>query len=230
MPVKKTAKRTKKIEPETELAPQSPREDTVEQSGQSGFKLNKLQLILIVAALVIVGALYYFRGLFIAATVNGQPVSRFSVIQQLEKQGGKQTLDSLISKALIIQEAQKQNVTVSKAEIDAEIKKISESLEKQGQNLDQALSLQGMTKADLEEQIKIQKMLEKIVGKNVKVTDKEINEYIEKNKSLIPENMQPEEVKKTVEQQIKQQKLNEEVQIWLENLRSKAKINYLVNY
>ena len=45
------------------------------------------------------------RGLFVVALVNGEPISRIEVIKALEKQGGKATLDSLVTKKLIAQEA-----------------------------------------------------------------------------------------------------------------------------
>ncbi len=42
-----------------------------------------------------------FKGQFIAATVNGSSISRWSLIQELEKQSGKSTLDTMITKKLI---------------------------------------------------------------------------------------------------------------------------------
>ena len=102
---------------------------------------------------IILTALYFFRGLLIAATVNGQPISRFSVISALEKQSGKQTLESIIVKTLILQEAKKQNIAISKSDLDQEIKKIEAEVSSQGQNLDQLLLAQGMSRKDLTEQI-----------------------------------------------------------------------------
>src|SRR3972149_1263490 len=80
---------------------------------------------LIVLAIVFV---YYFKGLFVAALVNGQPITRLDVIQELEKRGGQQTLSSLITQALILQEARKQGVDVTKTEVDDEVKKVEDNL------------------------------------------------------------------------------------------------------
>ncbi|MCL4415371.1 MAG: SurA N-terminal domain-containing protein [Actinobacteria bacterium] len=192
--------------------------------------LRKPQVIVLVIAILVIGFAYQFKSLFVAALVNGQPISRITLINELEKQSGKQMLDSLISKALIAQEAKKQNVTVSQKEIDDEVKRIEDTLKKRGQNLDQLLAFQGTTKQGFIEQIKIQKTVQKLIGKDIKVTDKEINDYYEKNKESLPKNAKPEELKTTIKDQMEQQKLSEKFQLWMQDLRNKAKINYFVSY
>ncbi|MDP3987982.1 MAG: SurA N-terminal domain-containing protein [Candidatus Levybacteria bacterium] len=192
-------------------------------------KLGKQKIILVLAILTIVAVLYNFRGLFVAATVNGEPINRLSIIKQLEKQTGKQALEALVTKTLILQEAKKQNITVSQSEIDTEIKTIEKSLTGQGQSLDQALATRGMSKEDLIEQIKIQKIVEKIVGKDIKVTDKEVNDFVDKNKVTFTDQNKSTVIGQ-VKQQIKQQKLSESFQNWIGKLQKDAKINYIVNY
>jgi len=202
-----------------------------ENYNQTFFQLLKTPKVFIPFITVIVfGLLFYFKGLFIVALVNGQPISRIAVIRQLEKRDGKQALTSLITQTLISQEAQKRNIDVSVAEINDLTKKIQDDLKKQGQSLDQALSAQGMTRKDLEDQVRIRKLVEKMLAKDAKVTDKEVNDYIEKNKATIPQDMKPDEIKKTAREQLKQQKLALKAQSFIEDLQSKAKINYFVNY
>src|SRR5688572_16109970 len=60
-----------------------------------------LGLLLGLAVLV---SLYFLRGVFVAATVNGKPISRLALVKELEKQNGKETLNSLVTKELIFQE------------------------------------------------------------------------------------------------------------------------------
>lgn len=191
---------------------------------------NKLPVGLLVAALLIGGLLYYFRSLFIVATINGEPVSRIALVQELEKQSGKQALNTIVTKTLVQQEARKQNVSVSQDEINAELKKIEDNLKKQGQNLDQVLQIQGLTKSGLEEQIRLQKLVEKMVGKDIKITSKEVDDYIAKNKASYPAETDFTKERKTIEDQLKQQKLSEKIQTWLAKLQKDAKIDYLVNY
>jgi parvulin-like peptidyl-prolyl isomerase len=194
----------------------------------TGMKVKKSYIIAVLAVLMIAGLLYTFRSWIVVAMVNGQPVSRISYIRELERQAGKQTMNSIITKTLIFQEAKKQNVTVSDNEVNAELKKIEENLKKQGQKLDQVLALQGMTREQLVEQIKIQKMIEKMVGKNIEITDKEVDEYIAANKESLPQDADENALKKSAQERLKQQKLNEEVQKWLEKLQKDAKITYFV--
>jgi len=200
----------------------------VDYSFLSRFKNRKFLIPLFL--ILIGGILFYFKGLFIVATVNGQPVTRLALIQELEKRNGKQMLSSLVTQILIQQEAQKQNIGVSQKEIDDEVKRVEEGLKKQGQTLDAALGFQGLTKNDFIAQIKLQKLVEKILAKDIKVTDKEINDYIEKNKDSIPKDLKAEEVTASARQQLQQQKLSSKAQPWIQGLQSKAKINYFVNY
>ena len=192
--------------------------------------MNKWYLTAGLIIVLIAGLLYLLRSFFIAAMVNGQPISRFSVISELERQSGKQALDTLVTKSLIMQEAKKQNVTVSQDEINKEIKRIEDNVKKQGQTLDQVLALQGMDRQALTDQIRIQKTVEKLLGKDIKVTDKEVSDYIEKNKDALGSDPTSEATKTQVKEQLTQQKLSEKFQTWLQDLQKKAKIDYFVKY
>lgn len=189
--------------------------------------ITKRRLIVILVILIAAAFLYYFKGYFIVAMINGQPITRVSYVKELEKQSGKQVLNALVTKTLIYQEANKRRITISQSEIDQDIKRIQNNLSKQGQNLDQALALQGLSKQDLVEQIKLQKFVEKILGDKVKVTDKEIDDYISKNKDSFKEDITS-ETKSAVKQQLQQQKFSKEFQSWLDNAQRNAKINYFI--
>ena len=188
----------------------------------------KMFVPLTIAVLILLALL--FKGFFVAALVNGQPIARLTIIQELEKQGGKQTLSSLINQTLILQEAKKKNIEVSQEEIDKSAKQIEESLKQQGQNLDTALAVQGMTRQDFLMQLRLRGLVEKLLADQIKVTDKEVSDYIEKNKDTIPTNLKEDEIKKGVKEQLKQQKLASKSQEWLTGLAKSAKINYFVNY
>ena len=116
--------------------------------------LLKSKLILIPIVVVLALIMYRFKGLVVAATVNGEPVSRLAVISQLEKEDGKNVLDNeLVIKTLILQEANKEKITVTSAELTAKEAQINDQLKTQGQDLDSVLATQGMTKADLNDQM-----------------------------------------------------------------------------
>lgn len=193
-------------------------------------KLTIKNAIPICAIILVAAGLYYFKSTFIAATVNGSPISRLSVMKELEKQGGKQALESLIDKKLIETELEKQNITVSQADVDSEIKKIEAQVTSQGGTLEMVLQQQGMTKEKLVEQITMQKKVEKLLADKIVVTDEEVAKYITSAKETAPTGMKAEDFKEEVRTQLKQQKLQTEGQNWVSGLMTNAKINYYVNY
>ena len=200
----------------------------IESSKPKGLIKSKLLIPFIIIVLAVV--LFFAKGLFIAALVNGQPVSRIEIVKELEKRDGKNALTAIVNQMLISQEAKKKNIEVDQKEIDVDTKKIEENLKKQGQNLDAALTAQGMTKKDFEAQLRLRKSVEKLLGDSIKVADKEVDDYIEKNKATMPEGMKEEEVKSGVRQQLEQQKFSVKSQELIAKLEKDAKINYFVNY
>lgn len=186
---------------------------------------------IILLGLVILGVLLYvFKGMIVAATVNGQPITRIQLVQELEKQNGKKTLESLVTKNLILQEMQKKNITVSDEEVTAEVKKIQDALSKQGRTLDEALAQQGLSKNDLMEQLKIQKMIEKLFSKDATVSKAEIDKYIADNKDALPQDQDEKTLRSSISDQLKQQKLTAKFQTWLEGVQKNAKIQYFVSF
>lgn len=194
------------------------------------FKMSRKNFVLLLVVILLAGAVYFYKGLIIAATVNGQPIYHLTLIRELEKQAGKNALDSLITRTLILQEAQKQKVTATDQEIDEQLKTLEDNITKQGQNLDQLLSAQGMTQADLREQIKLQIIVEKMVKKDVSVTDAEIKDYFDKNTSSFAKDAKLDDVKAQIKSQLEQQQLSTKIQEWVSALHDKAKINYFVNF
>lgn len=193
-------------------------------------KPKPLHIAIGVAVILIIVALFFAKGIFVAATVNGSPISRWSVVKQLEKEGGKQALESIIDKKLIENELTKQKITVTQEEIDGEIKKIEAQVTAQGGTLEMALTQQGLTEEKLREQITIQKKLEKLLADKVAVTDAEIDAYIKDSKTALPKDVKMEDFRKQVGEQLKQQKFQSEAQQWVSDLTTNAKIKYYVNY
>lgn len=197
---------------------------------QKLIKLHKKTLIFIVIIGLIIGGLFYFKGLLVAATVNGSPISRLSVVEELEKRSGKQALESLIEKKLIETELDKKGITVTKEEVDVEIKKIEAQVASQGGTLEAALAQQGMTEEKLREQIIIQKKLRKFLADKIAVTDAEVDSYIKESNVTAPEGLSEEDFRIEISEQLKQQKFQREAQKWVSDLTTNAKIKYYVNY
>ncbi len=184
----------------------------------------------IVALIIVLASLaYYYKGLFIAATINNSFITRLAVIEDLERASGKQALESLITKKLIDNEAVKKGISVTVEEVDAEIKNIEDQIKAQGQTLEQALNGQNMKLEDLKQQIITRKTLEKILADKLQVAEAEITKFITDNKVEIPKG-QGEVYKNQIIAQLKQQKLSSEAQALIDSLKSQSVIKYFTNY
>lgn len=162
-----------------------------------------------------------------AAYVNGKPISRLEYIKNMEKQGGKQVLDRMVEETLIKDEAAKKGVKVDQGTIDAEIAKIDTQIKAQGMTLDQALAAQQMTKSDLIEQIRLQKMAEKLAPTPADITQSQIDDYINQNKDQFPKTATKEEMESTAKTQLLSQAKNAAFDKWFTDLKAKAKITIL---
>jgi len=190
------------------------------------FDSKKTMTVLIV--ILLAGAVFYFKDYLVAATIDGEPITRLSVIQRLEKQSGKQALDAMITEKIIENEAQQQGLAVTDEEIAAEIKTIEASVAAQGSTLEEALTGQGLALEDFKKSLRLQKALEKLLGEKIKVTEEEINKSLG-DKSGVPAGKE-EEIRQQIIQQLESQKLNQEASKYIEELRAKAKIKYFMQY
>lgn len=198
------------------------------QSLLSKVKTSPMQSTAIAAVVFLIALaslLYYFKGTFVAALVNGQPILRQTIASQLEKQYGKQALDMLITQTLIEQQAAKDGVSISQDELDAEIAKIEDQIKAEGQTLDQILLLQGMSRDDLNKQIKLSKLVEKLSSNESSASATEIAEYIEKNAETLPAELTGEKLDNYVLGLLTNQKKSQATQTWLANLKQGAKIS-----
>jgi len=196
-------------------------------------KIPKKVYLYVLILVLVATAGYFARKTFFVALVNGQLINRFTVVKDLEKQGGKKVLETIVLKTLINQEAKKRKVTVTQDEVDKELLKIESNVTSQGATLDALLAQQGMTKSDLVGEIKLQLLVTKMVEKNVTVSDKEIDEYLASQEAQLSlDSTQPTPGLNRVQAQaaVRQQKLQSEIQSFVADLKAKAKINYFINY
>lgn len=225
---------TKKSKEKKQKPTKKEKKEVKNSSSKPKLNLKKAKLspkaLIIIGVLLLVTILVLSKDLFVAALVNGQPISRWQILKKSEEAQGGQILDSLVTDQLIKQEAQKQGIKINEDEVDQQIEEIKASIQEQGQDFDTLLSMQGMTLEDLKGRIRIQKMVEQLLGSEVEVADEEVDQYLEDNKEFLPEDMSEEEMKEQARQQLEQQKLSEKYQSWLDELKEKAKINYFVDY
>ncbi len=188
------------------------------------FGIKKSFILALIA--VMAGAVFYYKGIFIAASVDGHWISRMALISQLEKQSGKQSLDMLINKQLIINEAEKKNIKVSDSEIEAEISKLESQITQQGNTIENLLEADGITMEDLVQEVRIQKFAEKLLADKVTVTDEEVQQYIKTNKiTLDRDKAKADEQRSQLRDQLQKTKFSVELGSWLNSARAQAKIN-----
>ncbi len=184
--------------------------------------ISKTKKIAIILGIIILFLVAVNRGWVVSAIVNGKPIFRWTVNSTLMSRFGQQTLENMITEQLIANEAKKANIAVTQTEITAKEQEILKSF---GGNvtLDEVLKFQGMTKADFDEQIKLQMMLTKLIGKDVTITDEEIATYRANNNASL---VATEEAALQMEarETILTQKVGEKIQPWFTEIRSRAKI------
>ena len=189
-----------------------------------------IKTAVIIAIIIVLGALaYMYKGVFVAATVDGSPISRLAVIRKLESTAGKNVLDSFINEKLVQNEARAKNISVSDDEINNQIKTIEDQIKSQGSTLEAALATANMTIDDLKKQILIQKEIEKLIADKISVTDEEALQYIADNKIPVPAGQEA-ALAGQIKNELQNQKLDTEAKALIDALRLKAKIKRFVNY
>ena len=148
----------------------------------------------------------------IAAIVNGRPVLRHELNQELYKQGGPEVLDSIITQRLVDQEIAKSGVQASAEEVDARISEIKTTF---GESYQAALDAQGITETELRDQISTQLAIERLLSDQATVSAEEIDAAMEQD---------PAADAAETEKFLKQQKLQTAISTWVDEIREKAKI------
>ncbi len=223
--VKKTPAKTTK--PASSTKAQKPDSQSYFNKLQNNFQKNKnlyVRYLVIVLIVVVIGVFAFFKkNWFVVAVVNGQPITTVEFYQNLKAQSGEEVLEQMVRNKLIFQEATKKGVDISDGDID---KKLAE-IEKQVGGKDQlksALEARNITPADFRTQVKVQLIVEKLLEKDIAVTEAEIDEFIAKNPTdpNVAGDSGPN--REEIKNQLRSQKLNEKYQSWYSNLQKSANI------
>lgn len=232
---KESKKMPKKSEENKKIAQKLSEKKTPSKSKEVSLKKNlapalNTPTIIALVVIVLVGLAYIFRGSYLAAIVNGQPISRLAIMREAEKFQGTQILEQKVLEELVIQKAREEGVQISDEVVDAKLNEIKEDVAAQGQDFDMLLEMQGMTEDELRRQIRLQEMVEQLVGAEVEISDAEIEQYIENNRDFLPEEATEEELEDIARQQLEQQALSGKYQDWIDNLKRNARVQYFVDY
>lgn len=181
---------------------------------------KKFYLVLIIAGLVLL--VMYKKSWFVAATVNGSPVSNLELQMRLNKQFRTQTLTQMINEKIILSEAAKNNATASEAEVNKKILSIETSVGG-AQSLDAMIAQQGQTRESIRQQIKLQLSIEKLYANTATVSAEEVTAFLEQNKDQLRATDSAGQQKEAYDA-IKNQKLTQTFSQKFQELKQKAKI------
>lgn len=187
----------------------------------SKINFSKKYFLFLLLIIIFTGISYLGFRIFFVASVNGQLITRYSLIKELENQGGKKVLETLIIKDLINQEAKKRKIIISDNELKEELSKIEKKISSQGATLDLLLEQQGMKREDFEKEIILKLLVEKMIDNKISINNKDVDEYL---------SYYPHLTREQVKEAISQQKLQDKIEAFLSDLKSKAKISYFIKY
>lgn len=181
---------------------------------------KKITAVIILAVLLLMGVIK--KGWFVAGLVNGSPITNFELQQRLNEQFRTQVLNQIIDEKIVLQEAKKQGIFVSDAEVQARITQL-EAKFGGPQVLDNLLSQQGQTRKSIKNQLKVPIAVEKLYDKEATYSAEEVDEFIKKNKKQL---QSTDSASQTLEATaiIKQQKLSQIIKNKFEQLKQQAKI------
>lgn len=194
--------------------------ETIEKPPSRFFSRKNIIIIILLILAVLV---WKFKGYFIAATVNGQPISRFELNNQLLRKFGDQALDDMINERLILAAIRQKGVFISKEEIDTQVKQIEDKL-KGTVSFSDALKSQGLTQDDFRRQIEIRLSITKLFDKEATVSTSEVEDYITKNSQAYKSATDPVALRGDVKNMLSQQKLGDLFNTWFTDIRQKASI------
>lgn len=181
---------------------------------------KKFYIIVAIAGLLILAI--YKKEWFVAATVNGSPISNLELQMRLNKQFRTQTLTQMINEKIILSEATKNNALASEAEINEKISEI-ETQVGGTQALDGLLSQQGQTRDSIRQQIKLQLSIEKLYANEATISAEEVTKFIEQNKDLLQATDSAGQQKEALDA-IKNQKITQIFSQKFQELKQKANI------
>lgn len=189
-------------------------------SQNSSFLNKKTILIGVVVLLLALG--FYKKEWFVAATVNGSPITFLEVLGRLNEEYKPQALDQIINEKIILGEAKNKGVQVNKQEIDGKLSEIEKRFGGQESFLN-LLAQQGQTRDSFKEQVLLQLIVEKLYSNEATVSSQEVDNFIKESSSIL-QSTDSAKQKEEAENVLKQQKLSQIFSQKFQELKQQAQI------
>lgn len=181
---------------------------------------KKIYIIILILGLLLLA--FYKKDWFVAATVNGIPVTNLELQERLNQQFRTQTLNQIINEKIILQEATNKGAIPTDVEVTAKIAELETSVGGKDM-LDSLLSQQGQTRETLRQQLRVQLAVTKMYESEATVSAQEVSKFLEENKDLLTATDSAGQ-QKEAEEALKEQKLTQIFSEKFQELQQKADI------
>lgn len=193
-----------------------------------------LMVLLILLFFVIVDfGVQYLNNDYSAAVVNGERITEREYYYRLDQAYGSAIVSQLIEETLIRQEAEKEGITVTEEEIQADLDEIVEQVGGQEQ-LDASLEAYNLTLDDLRRQIELDIISTKLLEPTLEYTEDDVKAFFEQySEAIFPEEaaqleegelLDYEKFKDVTEKVFLQQEVSTAKGPWLQELKEESKI------
>lgn len=162
------------------------------------------------------------KGWVVVAVVDGKPIYSWRLTTLLRSRYGAQTLEGMIGEALIEKEARKSGVIVSDSDLQTKQKEIVSSFG-ETMSLSDFLKFQGLSESEFNQQLKVQLTVERLLTKNLTITEADIDRYIATNRALLV-STEAASLREEAKRAIISNTVSEQIQSWFMNLRKDAKV------
>lgn len=140
------------------------------------------KFLLTISLLLIIVSVTGCQSKDIVASVGDENITKEELYQSLVNQNGIEALESLISEKIVELEVKKENIEVTEEDIEKEIKKIIDYYGGEDA-FNQALENVGYTKDDMKKNIKASIEIEKLLTPSINITEDEMKQYFDDNKT-----------------------------------------------
>ena len=181
---------------------------------------KKVYLTLLIAGVLLL--VIFKKSWFIAATVDGAPITNLELQSRLNQQFRNQILNQMINEKIILEEARKTGSIPADAEIDKKILELETSVGGV-EILNSLLTQQAQTRITLKDQVRLQLAISKLYDKKATVSAEELAKFIEQNKMSFQATDSAKQQQEAFNL-LKQQQISQIFNQKFQELRTKAKI------
>jgi len=218
--VKKTVKKVTKTAMPVETATMTPI-SSIPTVTRKPLNNKVISLALVV---VVIGLLTYKVGPWVVpAVVGNKLVTRFELWDRLEKSYGAQSLDDMVNEKILDKAIADAHIKIDQTKLDEQIGGLEKQFETTG-GLDEALKQRGLSRKDLDKQVRTQLAVEELLADKINPTDEEIKAQFDDNATTLYKDKKYDDVKSSIVEELKQTKLRDAFLVWFADVKKAAKV------